>query len=715
MTAPEPPDGIFSVRELRRAWYRVEESDGCAGIDGVTISRFASHLDAELARLSNDLTSDAYQPLPLLRFFVNKRNGEQRPLNVAAVRDRVAQNAVIAYIEPILEPEFENCSFGFRRGRSVRQALETIEFLRDSGYTWVVEADIDDYFDSVDHELLFGIIDKYIGPGRVTELIRQWMNARIYDGHKLWTSDMGLPQGQPVSPILANLFLDSFDEKMNLRGRKLVRYADDFVILCKSKPKAEAALRLTGDLMRDLKLSLNSDKTAVTNFSHGFSYLGATFLGEFCLVPPRKSRKEDSGVEMPNRLFASESYLHNPYHFNPAMADGLKDALAGSDIKGTFEIGTKPMETQLPESTGFAPPAIFSLCTLYIHEHGAVLKFENGRLEVVKADQELLSVPINKIEQIVLFGNSQITTAVMKNCLRRRIPILIFSGHSRFLGSIESPDAENPLIQRIQFEKLNDPDFVADIARRIVLGKIANCRSLLQRRAREVDMADLKSAISEMGNNLESLGNAVTLDEIRGYEGASAAAYFSGLAACFTEPFVFTTRTRRPPQDPINALLSFGYAMLFQNIYAIARARGLSTHVGMLHSIEQGHPALCSDLIEEFRAPIVDSLVTAVLNKRLFSEDDFFYEDHVPDDDEADPDTVDEVNVAAGGMIRSCLLKDDARRTFVREFERRINTAVTHQEAGIKTSWRGCIDLQIGHYIKVLRGEAPHYKPVEFR
>jgi CRISP-associated protein Cas1 len=712
MTSKNFHHNLFSLSALRRAWFRVEESDGCAGIDSVSISRFAENLDSELLRLQKDLLAETYRSLPLLRFFVTKKTGGQRSLNVAAVRDRVAQHAVIAHLEPILEAEFENCSFAYRRGRSVKQALAQIEFLRDSGYTWVVEADIDNYFDSIDHEILFSKLVEVLPDVRINELIRQWIKARIYDGQRLWTIEKGLPQGLPISPFLANLFLDDFDEKLLEGGRKLIRFADDFVILCKSKPKAESALRLSVKLIQELKLSFNEEKTRVTNFSEGFKYLGATFCNSFCLIPSSKSKELETQVEMPRRLFATDAFLSNHHQFNPAIGNALKEALVNNKTDFVIALGDKNMEVNdkpliLSE---FPPPALFTLCTLYIHEHGAVLRFENQRLEVVKDDVELLSLPINKIEQIVLFGNSQITSAVMKNCLKRKIPILLFSGQARFLGSIESHDAENALLHRIQFQRAGEIDFVLDTAKRIVAGKIENGRALLQRRQREIQNQVIDKALGQMANSLARLTETNTLEEVCGCEGSASAAYFSGLGACFTEPFSFIRRTRRPPQDPVNTLLSFGYAMLFQNIYALARSRGLSTHVGMLHSISQGHPALCSDLIEEFRAPIVDALVTKIINRKMFSPEDFYYEEYISDEDFEEAEELEEITPK-----RCCRLTDQARKKFVMQFEQRINTQVQHKAAAIKTTWRGCIDLQIGHYIKVLRGEIPHYKPVEFR
>jgi CRISPR-associated protein Cas1 len=287
----------------------------------------------------------------------------------------------------------------------------------------------------------------------------------------------------------------------------------------------------------------------------------------------------------------------------------------------------------------------------------------------------------------------------MKFCLRNNIPVILLSGRGEFFGAIESTGNENVVLQQHQFARLADDQFVFDTARRIVDGKIANCRALLQRRGRtRAAAADERitravAAIEEIKKKLSSAG---TIDEVRGYEGAAAARYYEALGACFSPPFEFKGRTRRPPLDPVNALLSFGYTLLFYNIYAIARGRGLSPYVGTLHSIRQGHPALCSDLIEEFRAPVVDALVTTLLNKRIIGQGDFHF-----------------AETSSGA--RGCFLTDQARRTFITQFEQRINTLVRHPLAGVNTTWRGCIDIQVGHYVQLLRGSAPAYLPIEMR
>ena len=250
---------ITEFNSLFSAFQRVKENHGCAGVDGVTIEKFESDLNRNLLMLADEVKNKTYFPLPLLKFLVDKGkgDGESRALCVPAVRDRALQAAVLEMIGPILEKEFEECSFAYRKGRSVRQAVYKIKSYYNDGYRWVIDADIDAYFDSVDHELLLGKVKRYMNNPDIIRLIELWIKAEIWDGESLLILDKGIPQGSPISPILANLFLDELDEKMIQQGYKYVRFADDFLILCKTPEKAKESLEFTNEILDKMSLELD--------------------------------------------------------------------------------------------------------------------------------------------------------------------------------------------------------------------------------------------------------------------------------------------------------------------------------------------------------------------------------------------------------------------------------------------------------------------------
>jgi group II intron reverse transcriptase/maturase len=284
---------------LTNAFLRVKENHGGAGVDGVTIAKFERHLPENLALIESQIANKTYAPLPLLKILIDKGkgDGEVRALCIPAVRDRVVQTAVHHVIAPVLEREFEDCSFAYRKGRSVKQAVYCIKEYFDQGYRWVVDADIDAFFDSVDHDLLLAKARKYIMDGNILRLIELWIKAEVWDGKSISVLTKGIPQGSPLSPILANLFLDEFDEALLARGCRLVRYADDFIVLCKSPEKAEVALALTNKVLESLLLKL--DEGDVVSFDEGFKYLGVTFLKSMIFVPFEKKKKEHKVLYRP--------------------------------------------------------------------------------------------------------------------------------------------------------------------------------------------------------------------------------------------------------------------------------------------------------------------------------------------------------------------------------------------------------------------------------
>ncbi len=284
---------ICDITNLYEAFFRVRANGGCRGSDGITIRMFERRLEKNLKELNSDLSKFKYTAFPLLRFAVPKRNTKSfRYLSVPTVRDRVAQTATFLVTRDIFESEFENISHAYREGRGVKTAVYAIKQWADKGYRYAVDADIDDYFDTIDHHLLLKKLRQLIPEENVIGLFEKWIKAEIYDGQRIWPLQKGIPQGSVVSPLLANLFLDELDETLTEFGLKLVRYADDFIILCKTPAAAEEAIEITDMLLEDLKLELNPEKTKIVNFDQGFKFLGAIFLHHGIYLPfPQKRKK----------------------------------------------------------------------------------------------------------------------------------------------------------------------------------------------------------------------------------------------------------------------------------------------------------------------------------------------------------------------------------------------------------------------------------------
>ena len=254
-------DKVFAPKTLAAAWTKVRANKGAAGVDGQSIERFAAKAEDYLAELSAALRAGSYRPQAVKRVDIPKGDGRTRPLGIPTVKDRIVQQAVRLVIEPIFETRFRDGSYGFRPGRGCHDALREVDRLIKDGYAHVVDADLASYFDSIPHDRLVARVEEKVSDGRVLDLIRGWLKADILKGLERWTPARGSPQGAVISPLLANIYLDPLDAAMAERGRRMVRYADDFVILCRTREEADAALAEVRAWVSENGLALHPEKT----------------------------------------------------------------------------------------------------------------------------------------------------------------------------------------------------------------------------------------------------------------------------------------------------------------------------------------------------------------------------------------------------------------------------------------------------------------------
>lgn len=274
-------DKVFAERNLLAAFQQVAGNDGAPGVDHVTVAEFERQLPDSIWELSDRLKAGAFQPQVIRRVHIPKPgSNETRPLGIPTVRDRVVQAAIVNVIEPIFERDFAEHSYGFRPGRGCKDALRRVDRLIKEGYVHVVDADLKGYFDTIPHDRLMQCLEEKIADGTVLRLIESFLKADILDDTGQWTPQTGAPQGAVLSPLLSNVYLDALDHLVANAGYAMVRYADDFVILCRTPEEAQAALELVRTWVEENGLTLHPTKTKIVDArTQGFDFLGYHFRG----------------------------------------------------------------------------------------------------------------------------------------------------------------------------------------------------------------------------------------------------------------------------------------------------------------------------------------------------------------------------------------------------------------------------------------------------
>jgi CRISPR-associated protein Cas1 len=486
----------------------------------------------------------------------------------------------------------------------VDRAIARIRKCHELGYQYLVDADIQSYFDRVDHRILLEKTGSRPAGPVVHALLRQWVKAHVWDGSKVHPLHAGVPQGSPISPLLANFYLEDFDREMEKSGRKLVRYGDDFLVLAQTADEAQQALLQTETLLAEAHLNLNERKTQITDFEHGFRFLGALFSGDATWVPWKYDRRKGRVLFMARPLPAE---LRARYELAPPRS-AMEEALTRADYHVPMRAAERSED----------------MAYLYLTEQGSILRKAGDRLIVEKEDEVLLDLPYHKLETVLLFGNVQVTTQAMGELLEKGVALSLFSRQGMYRGSLEPPRGRNIELRIAQFEWFRDHERALAAARSIVAAKVANGAAVLDLYRRHDDGgADFGERRRGLDDSAGACATAADIAALDGVEGAAAREYF-GLAMRFNKSeMTWPGRVKHPATDPLNALLSLTYTLLMNEAAALLEGAGLDPYLGFLHQVDYGRPSLALDLIEPFRHPVADRLVLKLVNMRVLEAADF--------------------------------------------------------------------------------------------
>jgi CRISPR-associated protein Cas1 len=659
-------DRAAAVERLNAALDLTLAKSDAPGADRERPDQLAASRHEELPRLARELEARTYVPQPLAGFVVRKGD-HVRALAVPTARDRVVQRAAIDVLAPSIDSLLEDCSFAYRKGYSRQTAARAVEQARGQGYRYVLDADISAFFDSVDWKRLLAKLHALLPFEPLVDLVAAWVKAPVsIDGRSI-ARTRGLPQGAPISPLLANLFLNEFDEEILGEGYRLVRYADDFVVLCRDLEQAREARERARAALAKLGLDLNDEKTSIADEDAGFQYLGYLFCGSV-VVESKHQEAGDAKALSPEDVPAASWLAQVPF-------EKVRD-LAGPAVGRGKRLEVVRLQARDTESNVTARP-------LYVTDPGTRLHLAGDTLVVEKPPQEPMRYPIRELLHVVVCGFPRVTLPLVVRLSQFGVPVYLCRRTGDLVTALV-PHAPDWTVWAAQGRLAEDPRARLTFARAVVAAKLHNFAALVTRFRLE-NAAATASQIRDLERATES---SESVDALTGLEGQGAARYFAAMAASLEQGWGFGGRSRNPPADPVNAMLSFGYTMLYHHVTTDLVAAGLNPRIGLYHRPRGTHHALASDLVEEFR-PLVDAVVWAMVHRHEVTADGFR-----PSADGAYP----------------CLMDKEVRRAFIRRVDGRLATSFRDTE-GTALSYREAMHRQVRRFRAFATGKAPAYVP----
>lgn len=607
---------------------------------------------AQINTAVGQLNKANYQPPPLFGQLIPKKDGSDRTLAVAPLFDRVLQKSVSLTLSPSIDAIFYHRSFAYRKGHSRQQARFDIQQAWREGYRWVYESDVEDFFDAIDRRQLLNRLTALFGQDPIFDAINAWLSCDVvFNGQRI-ERPTGIPQGSPLSPLLANFILDDFDNDLETHGFRLVRFADDFIILCKSKMEAELAAEVVKNSLAELGLSINQEKSHIVSLEQGFKFLGYLFQNEWAV--------DIGGKTNDGTLTFSKDDI--PEHLPPWLANlGERQAI--------------DLESRLNESLGKVGQIDDAGVFLTIAGESSVLSTDNGQLVVKRDEMVTHSLPLAHLQGVLVFGNHHLTTPLIKAALKAQIPIHIANRMGDYEGAIwkRQPIDNSYKHWFLQLQHFDNTHNALSLAKSSVHSRLHNMQRMLQRHHKNLEVLASLKKIDQLKHKIEACSR---IESLLGIEGSATKAHFNAMAQLLPDWCEFKGRNRRPPKDPFNVLLSFGYTWLYAHADAILISLGFLTWKGYYHQTSSGHAALASDVIESYRHIIERAAITAVNTKQIQLED-FRIEDE---------------------KLR---LSSEARRKYITQLEKRFLKITNAQ-----TLWQA-----LHQQGKSLLANINHYKP----
>ena len=656
-------EDIFTAGAFEYALKRLKRT--ALGLDGLGAEDIRT--DTFYAELKSEIFSLSYSPQPLKRAFIPKETKDElRKLAVPSLKDKFAQSILTRELSGYFDKSFSNRSYAYRSGKSYANAIyRARDFFKI--YDFAVKTDIKDFFENIDHEKLLEILCANIRDARIIRLIELWIKNGIFERFDYRTHTKGVHQGDVLSPLLSNIYLNQMDKFLEQSGTEFVRYADDFVMFFASYEAAKRGLARLKDFLKTISLSLNEAKTSIHGKDSEFAFLGVSFKGANLsigeekfkrilakLASPAKKQAISQSVENLNayvyhlkaislKLFSPSQKDRFYLHFGEVVTSLIRRFLKTADkrtlaealinLNFPYELGKTARKAKiLTYFKNAKRPAVKSIrnaleakkreylktfsqsSVIHITTPFYFLALSQGKFVLKDKGVIKHKFPINQISQIIINAQISLSSAVIKECAKKKISINFIDEKTNLsyatLISANSAISKTAASQ-ISLLKTKRP---LRIAQQFIIGKLKNQINYLKYLGKY--HKNLGAEIKAMQEILKlRVPDAASVSELMGFEGSAANSYWQAIAKAIDYEFGFSARVTQGATDVVNSALNYGYAILYSKILKSIAAAGLSPHVSYLHALDEQKPTLAFDLIEEFRAFIVDRAVISMVNK----------------------------------------------------------------------------------------------------
>ncbi len=673
----KPLDILCSIKNLEAAFEHLNPK--ARGIDRESFESYKSDLHNNLQTLRQELLNSAYTPQPMERIEIAKEGkNEKRPISLSSVRDKIVQATLSFHLGNYFDETFSDKSYAYRSGKSHIKALNRTKGFLEQKNHWVLKTDVDDFFETINHDLLLELLGASIKDRRIIRLISLLMQNGIFHRRDYIDHDQGVHQGDSLSPLLSNIYLNEMDRWLENEQILFVRFADDFAVFCKSQEECARVLqKLKSFLGERLKLRLGEDKTRIVHVNDGFNFLGARFHGQSRQIDPERLDKaiknllslaehhgrfehfidklsatvktlkryytaivaEDSPQieQLQNALIESVSRkivqsksggfitskaafktLLEPLYFVKELTAQAKEATIeliiaraydAIEAQKSLKADTAPLEKKKEEYS----KKLTGESHLHVTHPGVVIGIAKNRITLKENGKIIKSLPKNQLTHIIVASDGvSLSSNLIRQCARDGIPIdLIDRNHQPYASfvSFEASLTQNALMQLEIFRLGKQMEFATEFIEGKAKNQINYLKYLDKYHKR------FEHPISQMQQTLKKSKNAQTANELMGYEGQISSLYWQNIVHIVDPSYGFSGRVTQGARDPLNSALNYGYAILYGKVRSALVKAGLSLHVSYLHALDGRKPTLVFDMVEEFRAFIVDRVVIAMAAK----------------------------------------------------------------------------------------------------